>query len=112
MSNFIHYREYIGSVEFSEEDEVFHGKLIGMKKASISYEGDNVTSFIKDFHDAVDEYLEHCEENGIQPEKPFKGSFNIRIRPELHKKAALAASDKGMSLNSLVEESIQQYLSK
>lgn len=106
MSSYVYYRDYVGTVEYSDGDSVFHGKLIGIK-ASISYEGDTVTSFIKDFHDSVDEYLEHCEENGLEPQKPFKGSFNIRIQPELHRKAALKASDKGMSLNAFVEEAIR-----
>ena len=110
MSNFIYYRDYIGSVEFSEESQVFYGKLIGIKP-SISYEGDDVSSFIKDFHDSVDEYLEHCEEVGIQPDKPFKGSFNVRIQPELHREAALAASARGISLNAFVEDAIRHSIS-
>ncbi|KPU43926.1 HicB family protein [Oxobacter pfennigii] len=106
MSNFIHYRDYIGSVEFSEEGEIFHGKVIGIKDL-ISFEGDSVKSLIEDFHNAVDEYLEFCEQNGKLPEKPFKGTFNVRIQPELHRKAVLAASARGISLNAFVEDAIR-----
>lgn len=111
MSNYIHYRDYVGSIEFSEEDEVFHGKVIGIKDL-ISFEGDSVKTLTEDFHSAVDEYLEFCEKNNKQPEKPFKGSFNVRIQPELHRQAALAASARGISLNAFVEEAIRHNVNE
>ena len=107
MSNYLHYKNYIGSIEFSEEDAVFHGKVIGIKPL-ISFEGDSVSTITNDFHNAVDEYLAFCEETGKQPEKPFKGSFNIRIGAELHRKAATIATSRGISLNSFVEQAIRQ----
>ena len=106
-NNYLHYKDYIGSVEFSETDAVFHGKVVGIKSL-ISFEGDSVSAIIDDFHNAVDEYLEFCVETGNQPEKPFKGSFNVRIGTDLHRKAALAASARGISLNTLVEDAIKQ----
>ncbi|MBT9171741.1 MAG: hypothetical protein DDT21_00110 [Syntrophomonadaceae bacterium] len=111
MSNYIHYRDYVGSIEFSEEEEVFHGRVIGIK-CMISFEGDSVKTLIEDFHNAVDEYLEFCEKSGKQPEKPFKGSFNVRIQPELHRKAALAASVRGLSLNAFVEDAIRNNVNQ
>ena len=105
--SYLHYKDYIGSVEFSEEDAVFHGKIVGIK-ALITFEGDSVSAITEDFHQAVDEYLESCAEDGREPEKPFKGSFNVRIGTELHRKAALAASARGVSLNTLVEDAIRQ----
>ncbi|WP_345788512.1 type II toxin-antitoxin system HicB family antitoxin [Desulfosporosinus hippei] len=57
----------------------------------ISFEGDSAKTLTEDFHNAVDEYLTFCEKSGKQPERPFKGSFNVRIQPKLHRKAALAA---------------------
>ncbi len=106
MSNYIHYRDYVGNIEFSEEEEVFHGKVIGIKSI-ISFEGDSVKSLTEDFHNAVDEYLEFCGKSGKQPEKPFKGSFNVRIQPELHRKATLTAFARGLSLNAFVEDAIR-----
>ena len=105
--NFLHYKNYTGSVEISGEDGVFHGKVIGIK-ALISFEGETVSAIIDDFHDAVDEYLEFCTKNGKEPEKPFKGSFNIRIGADLHRKLAITASTRGVSLNSLVEDAIRR----
>ena len=109
-NNYLHYKDYVGSVEFSEADSVFHGKVVGIKSL-ISFEGDSVNALIEDFHNAVDEYFEFCAETGKQPEKPFKGSFNVRIGTDLHRKAALAASTQGISLNSLVEKAIRQTVS-
>ena len=104
--NFLHYKGYTGSVEFSEEDAVFHGKVVGIK-ALISYEGDGVSAITQDFRNAIDEYLDFCAENDKEPEKPFKGSLNVRIGAELHRKAALAASMRGISLNAFVEDAIR-----
>jgi len=105
--NYLHYKDYTGSLAFSEEDAVFHGKVIGIKSL-ISFEGNSVESIINDFHNAIDEYLEFCFINDIVPEKPFKGSFNVRIGTELHRKAVLAASAQGVSLNTFVEDAIRQ----
>ena len=109
MNNTMEYKGYIGSVEFSEEDPLFYGKVMGIR-ALISYEGESAHDLVEDFHSAVDAYLDLCAEQGIEPEKAYKGSFNIRISPELHKQAVIAASARQISLNSFVESSIERAL--
>ena len=109
MNNTMEYKGYVGSVEFSEEDALFYGKVLGIR-ALISYEGTNAAELVADFHGAVDDYLELCAQTGTEPEKAYKGSFNVRISPELHKQAVIAAMSHNMSLNSFVETSIQQAL--
>ena len=106
MKNTMEYKGYVGNVEFSEEDEVFFGKVIGIRSL-ISYEGATARELIKDFHDAVDDYLALCEAEGREPEKAYKGSFNIRISPELHKQAVRCAESNQMSLNSFVEKALR-----
>ena len=106
-NNYMHYKGYTGSVEFSEEDSVFHGKVVGIKPL-ISFEGDSVSTLTEDFQNAVDEYLDFCNKNQVEPEKPFKGSFNVRIGAELHREAVMSAAARGMSLNSFVEEAIKK----
>ena len=103
------YKGYIGSVEFSETDEVFFGKVLGIR-ALISYEGTSAKELIEDFHGAVDAYLEMCSEMGEEPEKAYKGSFNIRISPELHKQIAVYAMSQQLSINSLVECALQNFV--
>lgn len=110
MNNTIEYKGYVGSVEFSETDGIFFGKVLGIR-ALISYEGTNAAELVSDFHEAVDSYLEYCAESGTEPEKAYKGTFNVRISPELHKKAAIAAMANRMTLNSFVESSIEKAVS-
>ena len=105
MNNVMEYKGYVGSVEFSENDGVFYGKVQGIRSL-ISYEGTNAKELVSDFHGAVDDYLILCEEEGTAPEIAYKGSFNVRISPELHKAAVIAALRDQTSLNSFVENAI------
>lgn len=109
MNNTIEYKGYVGSVEFSEEDGVFFGKVQGIR-ALLSYEGTTAKELISDFHGVIDDYLAVSEFQGAEPEKAYKGSFNIRISPELHKKAAVYAAARNISLNRLVAESLAKEM--
>lgn len=110
MNNTMEYKGYIGSVEFSEIDQILFGKVQGIRSL-ISYEGTTVSELIEDFRGAVDDYLDLCASEGKLPEKAYKGSFNVRFKdPELHKKAAVYAYNHSVSLNSVVEESVAEYL--
>ena len=90
MNNTIEYKGYIGSVEFSAADQVFYGKVQGIRSL-ISYEGSTAAELIEDFHGAVDDYLALCREEGTEPEVAYKGSLNVRLGPELHRNAAIYA---------------------
>ena len=105
MSNTMEYKGYVGSVEFSEEDGLFFGKVMGLR-ALLSYEGSTAAELVADFHAAVDDYLALCAAEGTEPEKAYKGSFNVRVSPELHKKLAVCAAAQQMSLNSFVEHAL------
>lgn len=107
--NRLTYKNYIGTVNFSEEDGVFFGKVMGITD-SISFEGDSVDSLVEDFHNAVDEYLEFCAENDKEPQQQYKGSFNVRISPDLHRQASLMAQARHISLNNLIEQSVKSYV--
>ena len=109
MSNTMEYKGYVGSVEFNEADGVFFGKVLGIR-ALISYEGTAAKELIEDFHGAVDDYLALCEAEGTAPEIAYKGSFNIRISPDLHKEAAIYAIAQQISLNKVVENALTQYM--
>lgn len=111
MNNTMQYKGYIGSVEFSEEDGLFFGKVQGIRSL-ISYEGTNAKSLIKDFHESVDYYLKTCEEEGSEPEVAYKGSFNVRIGSDLHRRAALFAIEHNQSLNSFIEQAVYDKLAK
>lgn len=105
MSSLLSYKNYNGSVEYSEKDDNLFGKVIGVKSL-ISYEGDSVQELKRDFENAVDNYLSDCKERGVEPEQPYKGSFNVRISPDLHRSIAVYALQHGKTLNAVVEEAI------
>ena len=110
MKNTLKYKGYFGSVEFSDEDDIFHGKIIGISD-HITYEGDSVQSLRQDFITAIDEYLNVCTELGKEPEKAYKGTFNVRIEPALHRQLVIYSTSHGKSLNAIVEEAISNYVS-
>ena len=111
MKDILKYNDFISSVHYSTEDEVFHGKILGIDD-SVSFEGSSVSALKKAFKEAIDDYLSICDEVGKDPLKSYKGSFNIRIQPELHKKAAFRSIELGISLNQFVEKAISNFISK
>jgi len=106
LNNILKYKDFIGSVNYSNDDEIFYGKIEGINDL-VTFEGDNVSQLKKSFQDAVNDYLQICEFNNKEPLKSFKGSFNVRINPELHKKAVFRAAMDGVSLNQLVQDAIE-----
>ena len=107
----LEYKGYTGSIEYSKEDDLLYGKILGIR-GLISYEGRTGKELEEDFKEAIDNYLTDCKSEGITPEKPFKGSFNVRVSAKLHQKAALLAMDEKMSLNNFVAESIRERIFK
>lgn len=105
MSNLLSYKNYNGSVEYSEEDECLFGKVLGIRSL-ISYEGKSVEELKRDFEKMIDEYLADCGERNVEPELPYKGTFNVRISPELHRSIAIYAMQNHKTLNAAVEEAI------
>ena len=105
----LEYKGYTGTIEYNKEDKVLYGKVIGIK-GLLSYEGFTGTKLEADFKGVIDAYLEDCKESGNKPEKPFKGSFNVRIPSDLHRDAAIKAMELNTSLNGFVSESIRARL--
>lgn len=105
MSNLLSYKNYNGTVEYSKEDSCLFGKVIGIKSL-LSYEGNSVQELEHDFENVIDEYLVDCKARNVEPEQPYKGTFNVRISPELHRNIAVYAMEHGKSLNAAVEEAI------
>ena len=110
MKNTIKYKGYTGSVAFDAEDRIFHGRVLGVSSALIGFEGATVADLEKDFQNAVDDYLEMCAEQGKEPGKPFKGSFNIRLSPDLHQSLVLNAANQKMTLNAYIKTVLEQVV--
>jgi len=105
MNDILEYKGYYASLHFSSEDEVFYGKLLGIDDL-VNFEGASVKELKKAFHEAVEDYLETCKELGKEPNKTYKGTFNIRITTDLHKEAAVFAASQNISLNDFVKTAI------
>ena len=73
----------------------------------ISYEGESAKELLDDFHGAIDDYLETCKAEGKQPEIAFKGSFNIRLSPDLHKKLFIYTTAHQISMNKYIEDTLK-----
>ena len=110
MNDILQYKGYYADVHFSNEDDVFFGKLIGINDL-INFEADSVKALKTAFAEAVEDYLNTCKELGKEPEKTYKGSFNVRIPSDLHRQAALIASMKNVSLNDFVRHAIDFTIS-
>ncbi len=96
------YKGYTGTVEFHAEDEVFFGKIAGIRDL-VSFEGDTVAKLKKAFKEAVEDYIETCRILKKDPDKAYKGSFNVRVKPSVHRMAAARSAELNLSLNQFVE---------
>jgi predicted HicB family RNase H-like nuclease len=105
--NTLNYKNFIGTFNYIEEEDILHGKIEGIKDL-VTFEGKSIEEIKKAFTEAVDDYLELCKEIGKDPYKSFKGSFNIRISPELHRRAYLKALKNKQNLNSFVQKAIEK----
>lgn len=101
------YKGYTGNVEYDEDGNYFYGHVLGLHKNGISYEGATAEELKKDFEDGIDDYLEGCRANGIEPEKPYSGKIVLRMSSGLHSLAAEKANSKGISLNEFIKKAIE-----
>lgn len=112
MKNMMKYKGYYGSVNFDPNDLVFYGKLEFINSL-VSFEGETAKEIDAAFKEAVDDYLQICTVRKAEPEKPFKGSLNIRIGRELHEKAALIAKEIGCSsLNEFIKQALDHEIER
>jgi predicted HicB family RNase H-like nuclease len=105
MNDVLQYKDYLASIHFSSEDEVFYGKILGIDDL-VSFEGSSVKELKKAFQEAVEDYIETCKEIGMEPNKTYKGTFNVRIGADMHRDAALYAAMQNISLNDFVKTAI------
>jgi predicted HicB family RNase H-like nuclease len=107
--NVLEYKGYQGSIEVSLEDNVLHGKILHIVDL-VTFEAQTPEGLQQAFEEQVDEYLAFCEEEGVSPDKPFSGTFNVRLGPELHRELALAASREGLTINVTLKRVVETWL--
>ncbi len=103
------YKGYIGHVVFDDDAEVFHGEVINTKDV-ITFQGRSVKEIKKEFKESVDDYLDFCASRNETPDKPFSGKLSLRLAPEIHQKAYIAAKQEKKSLNSWIVDSLKHKL--
>jgi len=104
------YNGYLGTVEYDAQAKIFHGDIVNTRDV-ITFQGTTVDEIERAFKDSIDDYIAWCKEEGVEPEKPYSGKFNVRVSPELHRQVAVAAKKMRMSLNSFVEKAITDEMS-
>lgn len=109
MSNVLEYKGYRAKVNYSSEDNVLFGKIEGINSV-VTFEAENATEINDAFKEAVDNYLAFCKINNIKPEKEYRGCFNVRVSPEMHKKISIEANKENISLNKYIEKALEFYL--
>ena len=107
----IKYKDFEGSVETDIKRNCCRGKILFIDDL-VTYESDTLQGLHKQFEEAVDDYIETCLQVGKEPQKPFRGLFNVRVKPELHRAAVKKAAVQETSLNDLVSKALESYLSK
>jgi predicted HicB family RNase H-like nuclease len=111
MNDILEYQGYYGEVHFSADDNCFIGEVTGINDIVI-FQGETVEELKNSFHQSVNDYLEFCKELGKDPDKTYKGSFNVRVPSEVHRNAALIAAIKKVSLNDFVRSALEETIKK
>ena len=105
--NTMTYKGYLGSVAYSEKDNVFFGKIEGIN-GLVNFEGESVKELTDAFHEAVDDYLAYCKDEGIEPDKSYSGVLNVRLAPAIHRKIAILARQAGQTINAYIKETLEE----
>ena len=105
--NTMTYKGYLGSVSFSEKDGVFFGKIEGIN-GLVNFEGESVKELTEAFHQAVDDYLAYCKDEGIEPDKSYSGILNIRLTPAIHRQISMLARQAGITLNAYIKNALEE----
>jgi predicted HicB family RNase H-like nuclease len=103
------YKGYAGTVEYDPEGRYFYGRVVGITDI-VSFEGTTVDELEEDFRNGIDSYLEGCARNGMEPQKPYSGKFVLRLSPEVHRDASIAARRAYSSMNNWIIGAIQMRL--
>jgi predicted HicB family RNase H-like nuclease len=109
MDKLLKYKKYVGTIEYDLKDNILYGHVLFVR-SSLQYQGETLEELQKDFESAIDEYLTFCKNRGIEPEKGFSGTFNIRTGEELHRKLVTIAKEKELSLNAFITQSLEKIV--
>ncbi len=106
MNELLEYKGYQGTVRFDADAGILHGEVLHLRDV-VTFQGETVDEVTGAFRDSVDDYLDFCAERGEEPDKPYSGKFVLRVTPELHRKLATEAANRGASLNAFVADKLE-----
>lgn len=109
--NTLTHKGYTARVDFDERDGVFVGRVLGLRDI-VSFHADTVTRLRSAFKAAIDDYLADCEERGVSPEKSVSGKLLLRVPPEVHGRALIAAQAAGKSLNQWAADALKKAVAE
>lgn len=107
MSKALIYQGYAAHIDFDAEDKIFFGRIKGIDDI-VTFHGETVEELVGAFEEAVDDYIYTCNEAGRNPQKPCSGRILLRVPPEVHSRAAMAAEVEGKSLNAWATEALMR----
>ena len=103
------YKDYEGTTELDMTRGICRGKVLFIDDL-VTYESAFPAALQKEFEAAVEDYLQTCAAVGKEPQRPFRGLFNVRVTPTLHRAATLRAVIEGVSLNDVVVRALDAFL--
>lgn len=105
------YKGYQGSFEYDPDADIFHGDVLHINDV-VTFQGRSIDELKAALAESIEVYLEYCARKGRAPEKPFSGSFNVRISPEIHQRIAMQAARDGVSLNKWVSGNLAKIVAE
>jgi predicted HicB family RNase H-like nuclease len=105
------YKGYQGSFEYDPDADIFHGDVLHISDV-VTFQGRSIDELKTALAESIDVYLECCAKKGRAPSKPFSGTFNVRMAPDVHQRIALRAARDGLSLNKWVTRTLEKALSE
>lgn len=109
MNNLLTYKNYHAAIDYDSEDNILIGKVCWISD-NLTFEGTTTEEIVSAFHETIDEYLVFCKQQGKEPCKEFKGTFNVRISPDMHRAAAICAAKENITLNQFVTRAIKSQI--
>jgi predicted HicB family RNase H-like nuclease len=104
--NTMKHKGYVARIEYDDRDDIFVGRVLGLR-AIVSFHGETVSALRRNFRAAIEDFLDDCKARGVKPERPASGKLMLRIPPEVHGAALVAARAAGKSLNQWATEVLE-----
>ena len=105
------YKGYYAQVQFDDSISALHGWVVNTRD-TITFEATSVENLDAEFRASVDDYLQWCDEEGVDPQKPYSGSLSLRLPPDLHQRVALCAAEKSISINRYIAERLRESIAQ